>query len=130
MTYCNELSIQEDSVFEDQDGVRGGGACRAGRGGMRGGMRGGSQSEGLVQQAARVKKACAMAQVLLFSAKFDDDVMCFAEGNAPNATKITLQNDKLAIPDIVQLTMNCIDFNDKCAQLATIYEEICSRHKL
>lgn len=25
MTYRNELSIQEDSVFEDQDGVRGGG---------------------------------------------------------------------------------------------------------
>jgi ATP-dependent RNA helicase DDX19/DBP5 len=84
----------------------------------------------MVIQCAEVKKACARAQTLLFSATFNDDVMEFAKRTAKDATMITVEKEKVSLDNIVQLTMDCESADDKYEQLATIYTNIDTKQSI
>jgi ATP-dependent RNA helicase DDX19/DBP5 len=60
-------------------------------------------------------------QIILFSATFPDHVRAFANKFAPNANKIELQKNEIAIDSIRQFYMDCKNEDHKYDILVSLY---------
>lgn len=79
--------------------------------------------DGLGDQTLRVKNMLPknQAQIILFSATFSDTVRTFANRFAPNANRIELQKNEVALKTIKQFYMDCRDEEHKYEVLVSLY---------
>lgn len=78
--------------------------------------------QGLGDQCIRVKKFLPKnAQLVLFSATFDDSVRKYAQKVVPNADSLELQKNEVNVSAIKQLFMDCTDENNKYEVLTELY---------
>lgn len=78
--------------------------------------------QGLGDQCIRVKKFLPKeAQLVLFSATFDDGVRNYARRVVPNANSLELQKNEVNVTAIKQLFMDCNDENHKYQILCDLY---------
>lgn len=78
--------------------------------------------QGLGDQCIRVKKFLPKtAQLVLFSATFDDSVREYAKKVVPNANTLELQRNEVNVGAIKQLYMDCNDENHKYEVLCELY---------
>ena len=61
-------------------------------------------------------------QIVLFSATFPDHVRSFASKFAPNANKIELQRNEVAVDSVRQLYMDCHSVDKKYEVLVSLYK--------
>ncbi|SCV06152.1 LANO_0H23244g1_1 [Lachancea nothofagi CBS 11611] len=78
--------------------------------------------QGLGDQCLRVKKFLPKAaQMILFSATFDDSVRNYARKVVPDANSLELQRNEVNVGAIKQLFMDCTDENNKYEVLTELY---------
>lgn len=78
--------------------------------------------QGLGDQCIRVKKFLPKtAQLVLFSATFDDSVREYAKKVVPSANTLELQRNEVNVGAIKQLYMDCNDENHKYEVLCELY---------
>lgn len=78
--------------------------------------------QGLGDQCIRVKKFLPKnAQLVLFSATFDESVRAYAKKVVPNANTLELQRNEVNVGAIKQLYMDCNDENHKYEVLCELY---------
>ncbi|CAR24489.1 ATP-dependent RNA helicase DBP5 [Lachancea thermotolerans] len=78
--------------------------------------------QGLGDQCLRVKKFLPKsAQLVLFSATFDDGVRNYARKVVPDANSLELQRNEVNVAAIKQLFMDCTDENNKFEVLTELY---------
>lgn len=78
--------------------------------------------QGLGDQCIRVKKFLPKtAQLVLFSATFDESVREYAKKVVPNANTLELQRNEVNVGAIKQLYMDCNDENHKYEVLCELY---------
>lgn len=80
--------------------------------------------DGLGDQTLRVKNLLPKShvQIILFSATFPDHVRKFAEKFAPNANKIELKRNEIAVDNIRQFYMDCRNEEHKYEVLVSLYK--------
>ncbi|KAI0033536.1 DEAD-domain-containing protein [Vararia minispora EC-137] len=81
-------------------------------------------TDGLGDQTLRVKNMLPKrgVQIVLFSATFPEHVRTFADKFAPNANKIELQRNEIAVDSVRQLYMDCGDATKKYEVLVSLYK--------
>lgn len=78
--------------------------------------------QGLGDQCIRVKKFLPKtAQLVLFSATFDESVRAYAKKVVPDANTLELQRNEVNVGAIKQLYMDCNDENHKYEVLCELY---------
>lgn len=78
--------------------------------------------QGLGDQCIRVKKFLPKtAQLVLFSATFDESVRAYAKRVVPEANTLELQRNEVNVSAIKQLYMDCNDENHKYEVLCELY---------
>lgn len=78
--------------------------------------------QGMGLQSMRLRKLCPEpAQLLLFSATFNDAVIQFAHMIIPEANEITLKREEVSVESIKQYYIECDSYRHKMEMLSMIY---------
>jgi ATP-dependent RNA helicase DDX19/DBP5 len=75
----------------------------------------------LIEDESMLPRGPQAPQIILFSATFPDHVRAFANKFAPNANKIELQKNEVAIDSIRQFYMDCRNEEHKYDILVSLY---------